>query len=167
MNVNKWGNHGWEFLHTIAFNYPEQPTKEQKTHYKNFFTNITYVLPCKYCRESFILYLKYIPIDIFLDNKYSLSYWLFSIHNLINQKINKPNFIFKDICKKYNSYKAKCSKNSCNIDVVNSSDYNTIFCNKTYKYKCIIENLIKKLKKIKKNPNKNNFNNDIKIIINY
>ena len=36
MNVNEWGPGGWTFLHTITFNYPLDPTNEDKERYRNF-----------------------------------------------------------------------------------------------------------------------------------
>ena len=65
MNVNNWGPGGWIFLHTITFNYPLYPSSEDKLKYKNFFDSIEKILPCKYCRQSFEIYRKYLPIEIF------------------------------------------------------------------------------------------------------
>ena len=50
MQVNKWGPGGWAFMHTITFNYPLNPTDDDKQHYKNFFQSLKYILPCNYCR---------------------------------------------------------------------------------------------------------------------
>ena len=65
MNVNKWGNPGWEFLHTITFNYPLNPTSEDKDRYRQYFELVGKMLPCKYCRDSYNIYIKYLPIDKF------------------------------------------------------------------------------------------------------
>jgi len=46
-NNNVWGPSAWTFLHTITFNYPEDPTEDDKRKYYNFFMNIKDVLPCK------------------------------------------------------------------------------------------------------------------------
>ena len=37
MDPKIWGPPGWLFLHTITFNYPTNPTEEDKKYYKNFF----------------------------------------------------------------------------------------------------------------------------------
>ena len=60
MNVNEWGPGGWTFLHTITFNYPLNPDLEDKKKYKGFFESVKKMLPCKYCRNSFEIYMKYI-----------------------------------------------------------------------------------------------------------
>ena len=50
MLTTVWGPGIWHFLHTMSFNYPNEPTKENKKHYRDFILNLEYTLPCKYCR---------------------------------------------------------------------------------------------------------------------
>jgi hypothetical protein len=110
MQVNKWGPSGWTFLHTITFNYPENPTNEDKLHYSHFFNLLGVILPCKYCQASFTIYAKYIPIDDFLNDREGIIYWLFVIHNLINAKLGaKFEFLF-NVYYKYEQLRAKCGK---------------------------------------------------------
>ena len=82
MNVNKWGPGGWIFLHTITFNYPLEPSESDKKKNKFFFNSIGNMLPCKYCRESYQIYIKYIPVEMFLDSREGLCFWLYKIHEL-------------------------------------------------------------------------------------
>ena len=49
-----WGPSLWHSLHTISFNYPVNPTEEQKNQYYNFFLSLKDVLPCRHCRENFV-----------------------------------------------------------------------------------------------------------------
>jgi len=49
MLTTVWGPSMWHFLHTMSFNYPGEPTDEQKKHYMDFILNLRNVLPCKYC----------------------------------------------------------------------------------------------------------------------
>ena len=35
-NNNVWGPAAWTFLHTITFNYPDNPTNQDKQYYFNF-----------------------------------------------------------------------------------------------------------------------------------
>ena len=39
MHPEIWGPSGWIFLHTITFNYPINPTPEQKIKHKELFEN--------------------------------------------------------------------------------------------------------------------------------
>ena len=41
-----WGPVAWTLLHTISFNYPVNPTLEQKHQYRNFILSLQDVLPC-------------------------------------------------------------------------------------------------------------------------
>ena len=47
-----WGPALWHSLHTISFNYPVNPTEEDKIRYYKYFKYLGKVLPCKYCRDN-------------------------------------------------------------------------------------------------------------------
>ena len=139
MNVNNWGPPGWLFLHCITFNYPEIPSESDKLRYKNFFENISDILPCKYCRDSYKIFIKYHPIDCFLDSRVGVCYWLFRIHNLVNKKLNCNNDKFIDVVKKYESFRAKCSKSSCNIKIDSNKEIYNEFISKSNFYQRIFD----------------------------
>ena len=40
MMTSVWGAPMWHYLHTMSFNYPVEPTKEQKINYRNFVLNL-------------------------------------------------------------------------------------------------------------------------------
>ena len=63
MLTSVWGPSMWHFLHIMSFNYPINPTPEDKTNYRNFILNLRYVLPCKYCRQNLTNNLKSMKID--------------------------------------------------------------------------------------------------------
>lgn len=115
MDTKAWGPGGWVFLHCIAFNYPEKPTLSQKIAYKTFFESIGNVLPCKYCRESYKVFLKKHPIDHYIGSGKELSFWLYGIHCLVNDKLRNqgnpvpPNPSFESVCQRYQRYVAKCN----------------------------------------------------------
>ncbi len=41
MLTTVWGPPAWHFLHTISFNYPEHPTKQQKKKLSKFYFKFT------------------------------------------------------------------------------------------------------------------------------
>jgi hypothetical protein len=45
MLTSVWGPPMWHYLHTMSFNYPVNPTPEDKKHYRDFVLNLRYVLP--------------------------------------------------------------------------------------------------------------------------
>jgi hypothetical protein len=142
MQTIQWGKALWTPLHAITFNYPITPKQDDKERYKKYFNLTGEILPCKYCRQSFITYSKYIPIDDFLDSREGVVYWLYVIHNLVNNKLYKPNFPLCEVVVIYEKMRAKCGK-------VKKDDVKYNSCaKKFYKNvnKTIIDNHIKNTK---------------------
>lgn len=118
-----WGPPTWIALHTITFGYPMDPTKEQKENYRNFLYNLGNTLPCRYCRESYLKFIKpegniglkdedkSILDDNALKNRATLTKWGYNIHNQVNRKLGVDYGVtYEDVVRKYESYRAKCSK---------------------------------------------------------
>ena len=164
MQVNEWGPPGWKFLHTITFNY--KPTEDNKKKYKQFFDTLESVLPCPYCCTSFSIYSKALPINDYLDSSVGLTYWLYVIHNLVNQKVCKPIIPFREIVIEYEKIRAKCGKitaenhveiKTCQLKQKENVDieYVNKYIDKTFTiYREKTNNYIKKLFEDKENPNK-------------
>jgi len=122
MNTTFWGPSGWEFLHTLTFIYPFKPSYNDKVKMQNFMASIGYILPCKYCRDSFNKYIKTLPIVDYLNNRENLIEWLYKIHNKVNKKLrsqglcNHKNPDFDNIKYIYqpiiNKIKKLCNSNS-------------------------------------------------------
>ncbi len=92
-----WGPHGWKFMHFIAMAYPLEPTDIEKENYKNFFTSLGDVLPCKMCSEHYKKnLLKYPLTDKVLENKVNLTFWTIDIHNEVNAINNKKIYSYDD-----------------------------------------------------------------------
>lgn len=119
MMTKIWGPPGWLFLHCIAFGYPytidpnnpKHSTKKQD--YARFFNNIGSVLPCKYCRESYMEFIREYPIDNHLNTREALCKWLYEIHNKVNDKLGVPKCnipSFEDVKNDYEKFRAKCKK---------------------------------------------------------
>lgn len=128
MNCEKWGPSGWIYLTTIAYNYPEyNPTKKQQRDTKRYFTLTGDMLPCKYCRQSYKVFIKELPIDDYLGSRAKLTKWLYLIHNKVNRKLrdqgllNKPDPSFEKVNKHYESFRAKCEKKTCRTKLKKNS----------------------------------------------
>lgn len=96
-----WGPYFWYVIHTVAFNYPENPTDYNKMSYKNFFESFSNVLPCKKCREHYQTHLSRHPISPFLDNNKLLNKWVIDLHNLVNKSLNKPQLTYNQVYQIY------------------------------------------------------------------
>ena len=46
MLTTVWGPGMWHFLHTMSFNYPIEPSLEDKMKYRDFVLQLQNVLPC-------------------------------------------------------------------------------------------------------------------------
>jgi hypothetical protein len=92
MNTTFWGPDGWQFLHTLTFIYPENPSFNDKVKMREFMNLLCFILPCKYCRLSFSKYITSLPIDDYLDSRDTMVEWLYKIHNKINKKLRIQGF---------------------------------------------------------------------------
>lgn len=117
MDTRFWGPPGWKLLHQVAYQYPENPTPQEKLDYGIFYSNLANVLPCKYCRNSFTKYIKNLPIDGYLETKTKLTEWVYLMHNKVNGKLRRqghittPNPTFKEVNEMY----ADCDKVKCQL----------------------------------------------------
>lgn len=119
MMTKVWGPPGWLFLHCVSFGYPyainhSNPAhKNKKLHYGEFFNNVGNILPCKYCRESYIDFIKENPVENNLDTREQLCKWLYDIHNKVNHKLGVPDCkipSFEEVKVEYEKFRAKCKK---------------------------------------------------------
>ena len=135
MLTKVWGPPLWYFLHTISFNYPIDPTNKDKNSYYNFFLNLKYILPCKYCREN--LKKNYNDTNFSFNvfkNRETLSQWVYNLHNHINIMLGKKIFsTYEEVRETFEHFRSRCITES----------------NKDNKKKCM-RNLVIKYKSNKK-----------------
>lgn len=170
-----WGGHFWIACHSITFGYPTSPTDEQRKHYFEHFKTYEYILPCKYCRDSFSKFIRepdtLLSIDVF-ENRQTLTKWLYDIHNKVNNKLGVNYcFTYNDLVEKYESFRAKCVPNEkgctspSNHKAYSFKNINTVDCPiLEYKYFKELENYIEL--RIKNNKNFYDFFLSFKKIIN-
>ena len=102
-NNNIWGPPAWTFLHTVTFNYPENPTEDDKRNFYNFFMNLQYVLPCEKCKAHYKQNLKKYDLKNNLGSRQELVEWLIDLHNDINKDNGKPVWSYSEVYNKYQS----------------------------------------------------------------
>lgn len=110
MLTSVWGPSLWHSLHTISFNYPTNPSMEQKKQYLSFFKSLRYVLPCKYCRDNYLKNLKRVPLSMkTMKNRKTLSKWLYLLHEEINNMLGKKSGLtYDDVRNRYEMFRARC-----------------------------------------------------------
>ena len=98
-NNNIWGPPAWTFLHTITFNYPNNPSVQDKQNYYNFFDSLKFVLPCDKCKKHYKENSRDLKDN--LNSRDDLVKWLIDIHNDVNIKNNKSVWSYADVYNKY------------------------------------------------------------------
>ena len=103
MDPEIWGKHAWIFLHSISFQYPDNPTELDKQRYKTFFLMLQYILPCYKCKVNFAKHLEKHDIDKALVSRNKLIKWLIDVHNEVNILNCKKVLSHCEVLKYYNN----------------------------------------------------------------
>lgn len=113
MMTSVWGPPMWHILHTISFNYPINPTEEQKKHYYKFYKNLKNILPCRYCRENLANNLKTHKLDkSIMKNRETLSRWVFELHEMVNKMLGKHSGLtYDEVRDRYEHFRSRCLVN--------------------------------------------------------
>lgn len=86
-----WGPTYWNFIQTIANQYPNHPDNMTKKRYYKFFIEIfPYFIPDPTSMKRYHQLINDFSISPFLDNRLQLIRWIQFIHNKIAQDIGKP-----------------------------------------------------------------------------
>ena len=82
----KWGSCLWEFLHTMAKNYPDNPDPQHKASARQFIFSLRHLLPCITCRQNYATHLAKRQPNV--DSSHKLQEWILWLHNEVNAKVN-------------------------------------------------------------------------------
>ncbi len=122
MQTAYWGTKGgaWGLISSIALNYPElDPSIKQKKHAVSFLYSLMRVLPCGFCRDSSLEYIKDLPPEPFLNDRAGFCIWVYLFHHRVNEKLSKRSCSFNTFIGKHEKFRAKCSKGlGCTIPAV-------------------------------------------------
>ena len=112
MLVSVWGPAQWHFLHTMSFNYPVDPTHEQKTQYRNHMLSLVHILPCKYCRQNLKKNYKAFPLTMeYMKSRDSFSRYVYKLHERINKNLGKKSGLsYCDVRERYEHFRARCTE---------------------------------------------------------
>ncbi|KAI6747562.1 hypothetical protein HG530_015795 [Fusarium avenaceum] len=89
-DVEALGRSTWTLLHSIAAQYPEQPSTGQKSDLLSFVGLFSKLYPCWVCAEDFQGYLKREVPQV--NSRDDFGKWLCGAHNDVNRKLGKPEF---------------------------------------------------------------------------
>lgn len=103
MDPNVWGPPMWDMLFTLCFNAPKTP--ETVADLQHLFVLLEKVLPCSHCRRSYTLYRKEVrPTSVIRASEpESAAIWLWTIHDMVNQKLGKICISYDKLQKRHSS----------------------------------------------------------------
>jgi len=106
-----WGPSMWHYLHTMSFNYPVNPTEQDKKHYRDFILNLQNVLPCRHCRENLKNNFKIHPLEnCHLKDRNSFSRYIYKLHEIINKMLGKKSGLtYCYVRELYEHFRARCT----------------------------------------------------------
>ena len=114
MLTTVWGPSMWHFLHTMSFNYPVNPTQEQKKHYMDFILNLRNVLPCKYCRMNLTNNLATRPLKMcHMESRETFSRFVYDLHETVNKLLGKNSGLsYCDVRERYEHFRSRCTQDA-------------------------------------------------------
>ena len=112
MMTSVWGAPMWHYLHTMSFNYPVEPTAENKKHYRDFVLNLKNVLPCKYCRINLANNLKKKPLQMcHMASRETFSRYIYELHEVVNRMLGKKSHLtYCDVRERYEHFRSRCTE---------------------------------------------------------
>lgn len=111
MLTTVWGPAQWHFLHTMSFNYPVNPTPQDKRNYRNYVLSLQNVLPCKYCRMNLKTNFKQMPLRMSdMKNRETFSRYIYNLHELVNKMLKKQSGLsYCDVRERYEHFRSRCT----------------------------------------------------------
>ena len=106
-----WGPVAWTMLHTISFNYPINPTLEQKHQYRDFILSLQNVLPCGTCRKNLVTNFKQLPLTMSeMESRDTFSRYIYNLHELVNKMLKKKSDLtYCDVRERYEHFRSRCT----------------------------------------------------------
>ena len=114
MLTTVWGPSMWHFLHTMSFNYPVEPTPDQKRHYMDFILNLRNILPCKYCRMNLTNNLATRPLKMcHMESRDTFSRFIYDLHETVNKLLGKNSGLsYCDVRERYEHFRSRCTQDA-------------------------------------------------------
>jgi hypothetical protein len=111
MLTTVWGPSFWHTLHTISFNYPVEPTADDKHKYRDFILSLKYVLPCGKCRKNIRKNFKKLPLTMkHMKNRATFSKYVYDLHEVVNTMLKKKSGLsYEDVRERYEHFRSRCT----------------------------------------------------------
>jgi len=142
MLTSIWGPPLWHVLHSMSFNYPINPSRADKTHYRDFILNLRWTLPCGKCRENLVCNFKKLPIkSSHMKSRDSFSKYVYDLHEVINKMLGKASGLtYTDVRERYEHFRSRCTETE--EEIIKRMKHNESGCVKPLygaKTKCVLK----------------------------
>jgi hypothetical protein len=146
MLTTVWGPPMWHTLHTISFNFPVKPTKDDKDNYYNYFKALQYIIPCRYCRDNYADNLKKLKFDkTVFKNREVLSKFIYNLHELVNKNLGKKSGLtYVQIRERYEHFRSRCLNEKTDNSKIEKGCVDPLY---GVKSKCVMDIVPKSSKK--------------------
>lgn len=139
MNTSRWGRPLWIFLHTFCEKIKPDVFLQKKEKVLSLIYNLLQSLPCPNCQKDTNKYLKKHKL-LHVNTKEECIQFLFDLHNYVNIKLNKPEFINRQIYAKqsfkhiYNVFQKYYQNYQGSLFISLESTYRRNICNLVTEY---------------------------------
>ncbi|PKI69428.1 hypothetical protein CRG98_010226 [Punica granatum] len=97
------------FLHTLAAQYPDNPSRQQKKDVKDLMAILSRLYPCQECADHFKEVLRANPVQA--GSHAEFSQWLCHVHNVVNRSLGKLVFPCERLDARWG--KLECENRAC------------------------------------------------------
>ena len=104
MDPTVWGPRLWFVIHTIALNYPDNPSYDQKRIHEDFFNSLVFLIPCDKCRIHYRQHINNNPVVNHLKNSDTLFRYTIDLHNEVNKSLGKKIYSYEEVAKIYRNH---------------------------------------------------------------
>ncbi|KAL7109143.1 hypothetical protein ACP275_06G157000 [Erythranthe tilingii] len=105
------GRATWTFLHTLAAQYPDKPTRQQKRDVKELMAILFRMYPCKECADHFKEVIRSNPVEA--GSHHEFSQWVCRVHNVVNRSLGKLVFPCERVDVRWG--KLECEQRACDL----------------------------------------------------
>ncbi|KAF9621231.1 hypothetical protein IFM89_016725 [Coptis chinensis] len=106
------GRSTWTFLHTLAAQFPDRPTRQQNKDVKELMAILSRLYPCKECADHFKEVLSANPVQAGSQSEFSQ--WLCHVHNVVNRSLGKLVFPCQRVDARWG--KLECRERACDLE---------------------------------------------------
>jgi hypothetical protein len=136
MSKSVWGPATWQLLHSMVLKINDNVNQSQIKELKMMIINIASNLPCPYCTQHALNYLKTNHFDL-IDNIFTIRMFMHKFHNDVNIRLKKPTMTYEEHIILYNRMNLKLVLQNMLAIYKNMNSSVTMMLYSYYRYKLV------------------------------